>query len=266
MSINKVNPYNIESHIAEIYDNIETQTHDVEFIIDLLKKYNCKNVLEPFCGTGRILIPIAKNNFKVAGIENSEMVINRLNSKIESISIEIRNNIKIVQGDVANLNWPSNYDAVILGGNCFFELASLEEQELILYKAYEAANNNGYIFIDNDNIENKLPDSWCKLNVENKAFPTGKCQDGTEFKGFSMPVYADKKDRIWKAKRRLEVYKDNKIVNQYEWEIQKHPIGYNDIIKMLKKLELKIINVWAGTKNMQEYYEGSARATFWVQK
>ena len=130
-----------------------------------------------------------------------------------------------------------------MGGNCFFELASLEEQELILYKAYEAANNNGYIFIDNDNIENKLPDSWCKLNVENKAFPTGKCQDGTELKGFLMPVYADKKDRIRKAKRRLEVYKDNKIVNQYEWEIQKHPIGYNDIIKMLKKLELKIINV-----------------------
>ena len=265
MSINKVNPYNIEPHTAEIYDNIETQTYDVEFIINLLKKYGCKNVLEPFCGTGRILIPIAKNNFKITGIDNSEMMINCLDSKIENIPIEIRNNIKIIQGDVTNLDWLSNYDAVILGGNCFFELASLEGQESVLYKAYGAVNNNGYIFIDNDNIENQLPDSWCELNVENKK-STRKCQDGTELKGFSMPVFVDKKNKIWKAKRRLEVYKDNKIVNQYEWEIQKHPIGYSEIIKMLKKLELKIINIWAGTKNIQEYHEGATRATFWVQK
>ena len=48
------NMYDVDSHIAEIYDQDETGTDDVEFIERLIKGEDKIRILEPFCGTGRI--------------------------------------------------------------------------------------------------------------------------------------------------------------------------------------------------------------------
>jgi len=84
LSINKENPYNIEAHIPEIYDDLVTETHDVNFIIELLSECKCKNILEPFCGTGRILLPLVKKGFSVTGIDGSEVMLNQLQNKIKN--------------------------------------------------------------------------------------------------------------------------------------------------------------------------------------
>lgn len=266
LGINKKNPYDVEFHIAELYDNQESSSHDVDLIIELLSQYECNNILEPFCGTGRILLPIAEKGFRVTGIDSSKVMLNQLKNKIEAKPSQVRNRIEVIRADLTECTWPKGYDAIILGGNCFFELAELREQERVLQKAYDSVRKGGYIFIDNDNIENELPDSWCNMNVENKLFPSGVCKDGIELRGYSKPTYVDKKNKIWKAQRRLEVYKDNEMTEEYVWEQQKHPIGYSEIMDMVKKLNLSVINVWAGTKERKNFTPDSCRATFWLQK
>lgn len=245
---------------------MESPSHDINLITELLSQYECKNVLEPFCGTGRILIPLAEKGFEITGIDGAEVMLNKLRNKVKIKPHSIRNRIKTIKADLTEYSWPKGYDAIILGGNCFFELSELEEQEKILQKAYNSVNEGGYIFVDNDNIENELPDSWCNVNVENKSFPSGICEDGIELKGHSKPIYVDKKNKIWKAQKRIEVYKDNKMIEEYVWEQQKHPIGYSEIIDMVNKLELSIINVWAGTKDRRSFTTDATRATFWLQK
>ena len=59
MSHNKTNMYDIEPHIAEIYDQVEIYHDDVELIRKLIGGRGPLRILEPFCGTGRILIPLA---------------------------------------------------------------------------------------------------------------------------------------------------------------------------------------------------------------
>lgn len=266
MSINKKNPYDVEVHIAEIYDNLVTESHDVNFIIELLSQFKCNNILEPFCGTGRILLPIAEKGFSVTGIDGSGVMLNQLHNKIRDKFLNISNRIKIIKADVTEYSWGTGYDAIILGANCFFELATLEEQEKVLKKAYNSVREGGYIFIDNDNIENELPDSWCKVNTENESFPSGICQDGAELRAYLKPIYVNKAKKIWKAQRRLEVYKDSKITEEYTWEQQKHPIGYSEIMNMVNKLNLSVINVWSGTNERKSFTPGSNRATFWLQR
>ena len=51
--------YDVEPHIAEIYDQSETYTDDVELVRNLVDRQGFLRILEPFCGTGRILIPLA---------------------------------------------------------------------------------------------------------------------------------------------------------------------------------------------------------------
>jgi len=62
MSYNTTNMYDVEPHIAEIYDQIETHTDDVELIRRLLGGRGPLRILEPFCGTGRIRISMVRWN------------------------------------------------------------------------------------------------------------------------------------------------------------------------------------------------------------
>lgn len=56
------------------------------------------------------------------------------------------------------------------------------------------------------------------------------------------------------------------MIEEYVWEQQKHPIGYSEIVEIIKKLNLSIINVWSGTKDRESFTFDSRRATFWLQK
>ena len=50
--------YDVDAHVAEIYDQLETKTADVDLIRRLVGPGNRLRILEPFCGTGRVLIPL----------------------------------------------------------------------------------------------------------------------------------------------------------------------------------------------------------------
>jgi len=266
MKTNKENPYDIELHIAEIYDDQVNHKHDVEFLVELVKKYNCVNVLEPFCGTGRILIPLVECSLKLTGIDGSNVMIQKLQEKIELSEISTENNPNIICSNALTTDWGRNYDLIILGGNCFFELATLDEQKSIIHKAYDSLKSGGYLFIDNDNIEETLPENWCALGNEREGFPSGLCSDSTRLVSYVKPVYVDRKEKIWRAERRLEVYQNNLIVNEYKWTQQKHPIGYTEIKAVIDDLGMVLIDKWAGTEGEEFESSKSNRATLWIRK
>ena len=256
----------MEEHIAEIYDQEETTVEDVELIMELLKLHQCKNVLEPFCGTGRILLPIARSGVAITGMDGAKMMLNRLQEKLKEETDMVKNSVSVIHAELMSYTWPRGFDAVILGGNFFFEFATLEEQQRILRKAYQSVKNGGFIFISSDSIEKEMPDHWCNVNVENRAFPSGICEDGIELKAYSKPVYVDKANKIWKAERRLEVYQNNKLTKEYTWEIQKYPIGYSEIVDMISRLDLEIIETWGDIKTRKPFSTGDDKATLWLRK
>ncbi len=83
--INEVNPYDVESHLPEIYDQEETQTHDLKSIMKLLQNTNCGTILEPFCGTGRIMLPLAEEGYEIVGIDSSAGMLRRLREKLHEL-------------------------------------------------------------------------------------------------------------------------------------------------------------------------------------
>ena len=82
----------------------------------------------------------------------------------------------------------------------------------------------------------------------------------------AKPVFVDKKNKIWKASRRMEVYKENKVIAEYSWEQQKHPIGYSEISQMISSLNLSVISVWGNIIEKTPFTSESSRATFWLKK
>lgn len=98
--INEVNLYDVESHLPEIYDQEETQTHDLKFIMKLLQNTKCSTILEPFRGTGRILLPLAEEGHEIVGIDSSAGMLKKLREKLHELPESVQERINIIQSDL----------------------------------------------------------------------------------------------------------------------------------------------------------------------
>jgi SAM-dependent methyltransferase len=130
---------------AELYDQHETETDDVAFILSTIGKQP-KKVLEACCGSGRILVPLAKAGHDVTGFDVDEPMMDRI--PIKAAGLE---NIKWHKADAVHDDWGSGFDVVVLAGNILFNIVSNIEykkaQELFIQKAVAALVPGGYVYI-----------------------------------------------------------------------------------------------------------------------
>ena len=135
----------IEELGAELYDQHETQTDDVKFILSIIREQP-KKVLEVCCGSGRILVPLAKAGHKVTGFDIDESMLDRIPTKANGLK-----NITWHKADAILDDWGSGFDVIILAGNILFNIESDIEykkaQELFIQKAASALVPGGYIYI-----------------------------------------------------------------------------------------------------------------------
>lgn len=260
----KVRSYDIDQRIPEIYDSIETYTEDINLIRDLVNKINPFSILEPFCGNGRILIPLAQDGYTVTGIDKSSPMLKALQEKAEKLPASIRGNIIVINDDVLSVKWPHGFDVIVLGGNCLYELSTPEEQEKCISLAAEALKPGGYLYLDNDHMEGALDQSWCKPDIEYGCFPTGKCSDGAVITSRRKVIWYDSAQRLVQYNRVVEINTPEGDKINREWVEQKHPPSTTEMQEWLNNHGFKIEYLW-GDRKKSPYTDTSPRAVFWVR-
>ena len=120
--------YDWDAHVAEFYDQLITDTEDIALIRRLIGPRKRLRILEPFCGTGRMLIPLALDGHAVVGLDRARGMLARAKAKARALPSEVQERITWLQRDVLREAWPAGFDLVILGDNCLYELATPEEQ------------------------------------------------------------------------------------------------------------------------------------------
>jgi ubiquinone/menaquinone biosynthesis C-methylase UbiE len=76
--------------------------------LKLIKKYNCKNIIDLGCGTGSQCKIISNNVKQIIGLDNSKKMIEI--AKIKKIK-----NTKFILGDITKNNFPDkNFDCIII--------------------------------------------------------------------------------------------------------------------------------------------------------
>jgi len=86
--------------LAELYDQTETYTDDVELIRRLIGDSGPLNILECFSGTGRILIPLAQDGHRVTGIEIAPAMNARAVEKISRLPSDVQDKVTLKVQDV----------------------------------------------------------------------------------------------------------------------------------------------------------------------
>ena len=262
MSFNKQTSYDLGQYVAEIYDQTECYADDIELLTSLIGKRTQLRVLEPFCGTGRIAIPLALDGHCVVGMDKSKGMIDRFQFKLQQSFNNISNQVDISEADVIDTPWPASFDLVVLGANCFYELATAAEQEHCIRSAARSLGKNGYVFVDNDHMEGPLDESWQDTGVVSRSLE-GTSRDGSRVLTTRETIWFNVEERLARIRRRATVTKPDGGFLEEEFIQQKHPASAAEVSDWLTKHGFTIekqLGSWKGTP----YTEESERAIYWA--
>ncbi len=141
---------------ADMYEIDETGTEDVAFLLNCLGA-SPKHVLEIACGSGRILVPLAKEGHSVVGLDMDEAMLSKIPAKAEGI-----NNITWRVADVIRDDWGKDYDVVVIAGNFLMNIVSEvspeHAQRVLIEKAKSALKPGGMLYIDYNHTY--YPEQW----------------------------------------------------------------------------------------------------------
>lgn len=120
-----------ESHplLAELYDlvPIYAQRQDVDFYLQSCRDAAGK-ILEIGCGTGRILIPIARDGGRVVGIDLSQSMLDQCNRKLEKEPREVRDRVELVCAGMTDFRLEEVFTLAIVAFRPFQHLITVDAQ------------------------------------------------------------------------------------------------------------------------------------------
>ncbi len=264
MARNAINPYDVDPHVAELYDLYETGRDDVALIRRLIGASGPLRVLEPFCGTGRIVLPLALDGHTLVGLDRAESMLRRARDRIEALPSDAAARVSLSQVDVTTAAWPQGFDLVVLGGNCLYELATPAEQEACIARAAGSLKSGGHVYLDNDHMEGDLDAAW-RGSTRDMAFPSGRCADGTHVETRVTTVWFDVPQRRVRFYRRTTVTPPGGNLTEYVSIQEKHPPSTPEVRSWLANHGFAIVHLF-GDREGRPYGDDCSRAIFWAQK
>ncbi len=140
-------PY--DSFIAEFYDYIPTVTvrRDLDFYLSAARAYG-DPILELGCGTGRVLLPLAREGSNVAGLDISGAMLARCRAKLAGEKDEVRRRVQLQCGDMTDFDLDVTFRLIIIPFRPFQHLLEVEQQLACLRRAHRHLAPGGRLILD----------------------------------------------------------------------------------------------------------------------
>lgn len=141
--------YETYGFVAEFYDFIPgyRDRPDREFYVEAALEAGGP-VLEVACGTGRLLIPIARRQVPITGIDLSLPMLEVCRERLEREPPEVRACARIIEADMRDFDLGAAFDLVMLPFRPFQHLTSVEEQCACLSAIHRHLNAGGRVILD----------------------------------------------------------------------------------------------------------------------
>lgn len=127
--------------INDAYDLVYTDVDKkVPFVVDILQKYQSKQILELGCGSGLFTIPLKQKGFNIEGLELSPEMI-KVTQKKEA-------NLTLHQGDMRSFDLQKSFDTILILSSTLTLLQNHEEMNQCLQRSYEHLQPGGILFLE----------------------------------------------------------------------------------------------------------------------
>lgn len=135
--------------LPEYYDAspIYTGRRDGEFYLEAAKQRGGP-VLELGCGTGRILLPIARAGLEVTGLDLSAQMLAQFHRKLALEPADVRCRVELIQGDMTSFDLRQQFRLITIPFRPFQHLLKVEDQMACLRAVGSHLAPGGKLILD----------------------------------------------------------------------------------------------------------------------
>jgi SAM-dependent methyltransferase len=115
-----------DAELARLYDAFPFAA-DLPLHLDVIERTG-KRVLEVGCGTGRLLLPLARAGCRLVGVDASPAMLALADRKLANAGEDVRLRASLVEGDMRTLRLDEEFDVALLPVKTFAYLTSRADQ------------------------------------------------------------------------------------------------------------------------------------------
>ncbi|MAU08750.1 MAG: hypothetical protein CL607_02920 [Anaerolineaceae bacterium] len=131
--------------IARYYDS-HTDDDDLAVYSQLAEEYGGP-IFDVGCGTGRVLLHLAQEGYKVHGIDNNRAMLDLFDDKLAALP-QLAENISYAEGDVLSYEDSTRYSLILLTYNALMHFHEQDVQIALLEKLRSLIADDGLLVID----------------------------------------------------------------------------------------------------------------------
>jgi SAM-dependent methyltransferase len=120
---------------------------DLPFYLELAEQ-NGGPILEIACGTGRVLLAIARKGIEIHGVDNSRPMLKILEEALARESQEVRHRVTLHEGDMRDFRLGKKFPLIIIPFRPMQHMHSVEDQLRALSTAAAHLGENGILAFD----------------------------------------------------------------------------------------------------------------------
>jgi SAM-dependent methyltransferase len=134
---------------GELYDNVPAYAtrRDVQFYVEEAGQAEGA-VLEVGCGTGRILLPLARAGHEVVGVDTSAQMLARCRAKLLDEAEPVRDRVRLHHGDARTLALGERFSLIIAPFRVVQHLTSIDDQLGFLHAVASHLEPGGRFIFD----------------------------------------------------------------------------------------------------------------------
>lgn len=168
--------------IAALYDHVTNykSRRDVDFYVEEARSTR-GDILELGCGTGRVLIPVARLGRSIVGVDASPEMLVQCGARLEQEPTEVRERATLVQADMRGFDLGRTFSLIMIPFRPLQHMVAVEDQLATLESAHRHLEPAGRLAFDvfNPSLRYLLDD---KRSQEREDTAETPLPDGRSFR------------------------------------------------------------------------------------
>jgi len=186
----------IYAETAYLYDHLPRYANRIDRDFYLAEARACGGpVLELGCGTGRILLPIARAGVPVTGIDLTREMLDILKQKLANEPPQVRQRVTLLLGDMQTFNLDRRFPLITTPFRSFQHLLRLEDQLACLERVRRHLAPGGRFILD---LFHPDREAWCgpDTDAEIEDVPPVTLPDGNTLSRTTRVAAVDRPRQI----------------------------------------------------------------------
>lgn len=227
----------------DLFYEVQRRNADIPFLLKLVRESGGP-VLECACGTGRVMLQLAKAGFRVHGIDASRKMLAILEKKLDSLPAGARKLVTYERKDIRDFEIGRKFRTCIIAFTSLYHLESDAEIRKFLKCVRGHLAGRGVLVIDVFDFDPQTPQGVFRLEAEVKDWK------GRKIGKYGKTVHGRKQvNDVW-FKIVVEDGGKKMVITE---KFKLHYLLHDQMWKMLETAGFKVIKVY-GNYNSEPYY------------